>query len=987
MVKEQPNRDLVASLGVDSAFLQLQQENFRKARLTMKQTSVVAFFETQETPTVQNRMATTSLQWKESELQELIQNALASCADPLCILVDALDEAGKQTAVDLVKWFGRLTKVPNIRIIFSCRYYPILPTISKLAISMEDENAEDIDRIVGTELRSEFNENEAQILENDIIQKANGMFQWATLVTNSVVETYRETGQSLDALRDMIGRLPPDLHALYDSLLGTLQGSEKNQAIKLLNWILFAVAHLELHDLQHALVIDTNTTAGSVSEIPKSPLFVDVSRAVKTLSRGLAEVKGHDDRVTVQFIHQSVLDYLKADGLAKLIGVGKRSEAFGYAHFQLSRSCIRYLMMEDLVDAINDLEHDPDTGMKRLLEEFPLAGYARCFWVFHTIIAEIYEYDQQDLLEILPWIREDKIPFHFTVGRGHINDDNEIYSLIVEGRLKSDALPAKRKNGPPDIQDTNYFNLINAWDNCFLFRDRKPFNLFALAGIRCVWKQLLAEFEEDDRTLHRGVPQDFPGTLEVSCCDPGLEHGSPPQVRGFEEPSPLLCLLLGNLDIKLEEIPGRLIDACINDWYHVTPLFCAVAMERGDLVGAFINAGASIDPSCDDFTGYSLSAYENAIVVENVGIIRQMIDAYGKGPPTDHAESALHFAIHEGKNVAITMLIEHCSNRYTAEEFINFWSDEHKETPLLAALRKRNLKVCQKLIGAGADVETSGDGRSLLLHCVQQGFAGGVSLLLENGADPNRGWPMPLMEAMSRSDKDVIKLLLEDPRTDPNRTDTKALAAIMRMLLEAYERGHNEAGVVEMAKFCVSPGISDLETKDERGETLLSKAVTTMHPEVVDILLADEQADPNTRGTCGWTPLMKSAFMGYRTTTQLLLSCANIEIEAQDCWGKTALYYAVIKSKMACANLILRHSKADLLSSKVMLSSECFEAAKQGEEDFLAHLSDLRPSWLGQSLASEIYTRARNENQGRIIRRLEEAGFVLQEDVVMTGAP
>ncbi|KAL1614581.1 hypothetical protein SLS54_009645 [Diplodia seriata] len=475
---------------------------------------------------------------------------------------------------------------------------------------MEVENAKDINRVVGTELRSEFNENEAQILENAIIQKANGMFQWATLVTNSVVETYRETGQSLDALRDMIGRLPPDLHALYDSLLGTLQGSEKNQAIKLLNWILFAAEPLNLRQLRHALVVDANTTAGPVSEFSKSPLFVDVDRAVKTLSRGLAEVKTHGHSKTTQFIHQSVLDYLKAEGLAKLTGVGKRSEAFGYAHFQLSRSCIRYLMMEDLVNAVRDIEDDPDTAWKRLDEEFPLADYSRLFWVLHTIIAEIYGYDQQDLLEILP-----------------------------------EGLTA--------------------------------FEYISLGG--------------------------------------------------------------------LEEV------------------------------------------------------------------------------------------------------------------------------------------------------------------------------------------------------------------------------------------------VLNVAKICLSSGKFDLKIKDERGETLLSKAVTYMPTEIVDILLTDGQADPNTRSACGWTPLMKSAFMGYRTTMQLLLSCADIEIEAQDCWGKTALYYAVIKSKMACANLILRHPKSDLLSSKVMLSSECFEAAKQGEEDFLVHLPDLRPSWLGQFLLSEIYTRAQNENQGRIIRRLEEAGFVPQEDAVMTG--
>lgn len=57
MVKDQPNRDLIASLSIDSAFLQLQQSNFQKARLEMSNASVVAFFETQETPTVQKNVS------------------------------------------------------------------------------------------------------------------------------------------------------------------------------------------------------------------------------------------------------------------------------------------------------------------------------------------------------------------------------------------------------------------------------------------------------------------------------------------------------------------------------------------------------------------------------------------------------------------------------------------------------------------------------------------------------------------------------------------------------------------------------------------------------------------------------------------------------------------------------------------------------------------------------------------------------------------
>lgn len=328
----------------------------------------------------EKRTATPKIQWSEDELQQIIRASLATCTRPVCILVDALDETGKQTAEDLVKWFGRLTNLPDVRVIFSCRYYPVLPTISKSAISMENENATDIDRVVRAELRSEFDEDEAQILEDDIIQKANGMFQWATLVTNSVVEKYRETGQSIQILRRIIRELPPDLHALYDSLLSTVRDSEKKQTIKLLIWIVFADRPLNQSELQHALVIDVEMTARSVSEFPTSPLFVNVERAIKTFSRGLAEFKSHGKVKTAQFIHQSVVDYLKAEGLAKLLELGGQTAVFGYAQLQLSRSCIRYLLMKDLSETVEATDFDVDCPPNDDFHEaFPFAEYALHF--------------------------------------------------------------------------------------------------------------------------------------------------------------------------------------------------------------------------------------------------------------------------------------------------------------------------------------------------------------------------------------------------------------------------------------------------------------------------------------------------------------------------------------------------------------------------------------------------------------------------------
>lgn len=930
----------------------------------------------------EKRTATPKLQWSEDELQQLVREALAACTKPVCILVDALDEAGKQTAEDLVKWFGRLTNLPDVRVIFSCRYYPVLPTISKFAISMENENATDIDRVVRAELRSEFNEDEAQVLENNIIQKANGMFQWATLVTNSVVETYRETGQSVQTLLRMIQQLPPDLHALYDSLLGSIKASERKQTIKLFNWILFADRPLDPSELQHALVIDVEMTARSVSEFPTSPLFVNVERAIKTFSRGLAEFKSHGEVKTAQFIHQSVVDYLKAEGLAKLLELQGQTAVFGYAQLQLSRSCIRYLLLKDLseaVEAIDDLNMFPDDDLK---EEFPFAEYALHFWIIHTTHAESYGIDQQDLLDILPWARMDKVPSTFTVAWA----DVEYHSHCLSAKLPN-TKPIENLQQIV-IWDFKEFDVSCIYNDMWnLLRNHEelevPFNLFALAGISGVWRQLLAEVEPD----YHALTDENVRVTGSSLFKQRLER-----VRSGHLSS-LLAILLGNPDVKLELIPESLIKVEVNDAHHITPLFLAVAMQREDLVRAFIRTGAEGNAICDDngMDGeeVELSIFELAILIGNEGIMRQLIDAYGKGPVTTPNDAlALHFAIKNGNDTVFDMLVDQYSK---TDEFINLSEDQSSQTPLQTALLHGNMTRCRKLVDVGADIENCARGTSLLFWYIEEEDADlkMVGFLLECGADPNRGppeWPTPLMSAVSHMWIDAIKVLLKDSRTDPNLADKEGLTALMRMLSCGSHRIWNPVCEIDFTELCALSGRFDAEIKDPKGETVLAKAVTAMSPEIVDILLTDGKADPNTRSACGWTPLMRSAFLGHRTITERLLSCTNIEIEAQDTWGKTALYYAIIKGRVDCANLILGHEKTNLQNLKTPLSSTCFEAADQGEE-FLAELPDLRPSWFGYALMSEIYNRAQQGNRHCIMRQLEEARFRPREDIVMIDSP
>ncbi|KAJ4237548.1 hypothetical protein NW757_013249 [Fusarium falciforme] len=84
-----------------------------------------------------------------------------------------------------------------------------------------------------------------------------------------------------------------------------------------------------------------------------------MKRRVQTLSRGLAEVtspvrqglfgrEGPIGSGRVQFIHQSVKDFFVEKGLSALDETAKPDFVVGIAYHRLSRTCIRYLAMEEI---------------------------------------------------------------------------------------------------------------------------------------------------------------------------------------------------------------------------------------------------------------------------------------------------------------------------------------------------------------------------------------------------------------------------------------------------------------------------------------------------------------------------------------------------------------------------------------------------------------------------------------------------------------
>ncbi|KAH0538139.1 hypothetical protein FGG08_005247 [Glutinoglossum americanum] len=342
---------------------------------------------------------------RPQELQGFVETSLPKILveSSIRIFVDALDECGEEAAIRLVKYFQHLlskcsSAQHRLSICFSCRHFPIVSLDNGLEICIERENRQDIRRYIWDELKDVIHGNELKVLQDKILHRSSGIFQWVALIVPTALRLHRQ-GRNAKAIEKSIQEVPKGLDSLYREILKSIDGEDLPQSLQLMQWICFAQRPLSLEELRFAMVVDADTPYSSLGECRDSADYTETDEAMEkrmgSLSGGLVEVKEHQNRRVAQFIHQSVNDYLIRDGLQQLEGC-LTSSGIGRARFRLSRSCIRYLTMEEVLcnssKVAEDLEH-----------EFPLLQYATTNWVSHAEIVETEEISQGDLLGLLKW--------------------------------------------------------------------------------------------------------------------------------------------------------------------------------------------------------------------------------------------------------------------------------------------------------------------------------------------------------------------------------------------------------------------------------------------------------------------------------------------------------------------------------------------------------------------------------------------------------
>jgi energy-coupling factor transporter ATP-binding protein EcfA2 len=343
--------------------------------------------------------------WHAAELRTFLKDAIlrVSRTHSIRIYVDALDECGEEAARDLVVFFKSLISqlAPTgaaLSICFSCRHYPIANLDHGLTICVEEENGPDITTYVQLQLKHGFQDKfKAREVEKMIVGRASGVFQWAVLVVTTALRLY-EQGKNIKTIQKKLQEIPAELEILYREILGKIKEENRSQSLQLIQWICFSQRPLSLMELRYAMVIDTDCSSVQDCRASKDYATTDVEmeKAVKSLSGGLAEVKKYRGRRIAQFIHQSVNSYLLQSGLQEL-GSPSSSSVIGHAHLRLSRACIKYIAMEEVLSC--DIE-----DRRELQRDFPFLPYAVTNWVWHTKIAEaekISELDAADLVRLL----------------------------------------------------------------------------------------------------------------------------------------------------------------------------------------------------------------------------------------------------------------------------------------------------------------------------------------------------------------------------------------------------------------------------------------------------------------------------------------------------------------------------------------------------------------------------------------------------------
>lgn len=291
--------------------------------------------------------------WSISELQGfLIEVVQSSARPPLCLFVDALDEGDEDDIRCMVDFLEEISShaaasKETFQVCLSSRHYPNITIASALYLIIEDEvhHGRDIEIYVDKKLRAAASR-EVGGLRKTLTRKSEKIFLWVAIVVPMLNKAY-DRGGGLRAMSALLKQIPKGLNALFSETLSKTSECF-HECETLLRWVLFSMRPLRPEELYLAVLYSRCTDSAEAFRAEEEAA-IDTSRVRKCIldwSRGLVEVikSGHaDGDSTVQFIHESVRDYMMFSEEAFQLMPSLSADFQGASHDMMKTVCMEYL--------------------------------------------------------------------------------------------------------------------------------------------------------------------------------------------------------------------------------------------------------------------------------------------------------------------------------------------------------------------------------------------------------------------------------------------------------------------------------------------------------------------------------------------------------------------------------------------------------------------------------------------------------------------
>jgi ankyrin repeat protein len=855
-------------------------------------------------------------QWNVETLKTLLELALRNLGDSSVVcFIDALDECEEEQVRDMIQFFEHIGDLAvstgfRFQVCFSSRHYPYITIRHGLELVLEGQegHSQDITNYVETELKIGKSKI-AQRVRTELQEKASGIFMWIVLVVG-ILNKESDRGQ-VHTLQRKLREIPGDLHELFHDIL-TRDTYNKDGLVLCIQWVLFAKQPLSPEQLHHAILSGVDIEA--VTELDHEDITKDViKRFILDSSKGLVEVTVSKEQ-RVQFIHESVRDFLlKENGLGK-IWPEFGSNFHGQSHERLKQCCLEYIRIHvatplQVPNQLPKASLQPAADLRKSASQtFPFLEYAVRNVMYHADTAEGGGIPQADFLDNFPlsqWVRLNNL-FEKHKVRRHTERLSLLYLLA-------------------ELDMANLIGVLGSASRCMnVEAERYGCPLFAAAATSskkalalCINSIELqradispAAAADDQQYQHKSAQRAARRGYVYSKSKSFLLNAAE---IGHEE---LLMLLLRSEKFKsgfkdsrdetvlwwaykngceravrsLLDVYPAMVDSKDKDNQSLlyvaaqqgNKAVVAVLLDKGadvnaqggslgnalqaasckghkEIVTLLLSKGADVNAQGGRYNNALLAALEN----DNTEIATLLVDkSTDVNAQSGQYGNALYMASYHGHKEIVTLLLDNGAD-------VNAQGGSYGNA-LQAASLSGHKEIVTLLLDRGADINAQGGSYGNALQAASlSGHEEIVTLLLDRGAnvDVQGGYyGNTLQAALDNGQKDNATLLLDkgaDVNAQGGRYNNALLAAL-------------EKGYTEIATLLVDKG-ADVNAQGGSYGNALQAASTYGHKEIVTLLL-DKGADVNAQGGLYGNALQAASYNGHEEIMRLLQKYSTSEI-------------------------------------------------------------------------------------------------------------